>query len=561
MNTNNDERHLVWRQAWVATGLVALVFSLVTAVLLAVGAWQTRQEATIRDPGLATLLQQARGSSEAAELAREMDRLARRAWFGGRQFQNRGMLLLTLGLLASLVCFHLAVRHAAVIADPRRIGQPDVLAESRRMRGGILAAAAALLGSALLLPLAAPEHRRQPSAPAAPPASAQVVAPTTAAGAAEWPGFRGPAGLGVCAWTNVPAAWDVPAGRNVRWRVPVGPGFSSPILAGGRAIVSTGDGTGRGVAAFALEDGRTLWQREVPYRGTTPLPEVTADTGYAAPTPASDGQRVFALFATGDLAAFTLAGEPLWQQHLGPEPIDYGHASSLLVSEGRLFVQWDHKESGRVLALDPATGTTLWSLPRLCGASWSSPVLVPVTGGGNQLVLHAPQLTSGHRMVDGAELWSVEAVTGEVAPSPAWDGGRLFLAQEYSRMVAFELGADAATEVWSYEENLPDVASPVAAHGRVWMATSGGTLTCMDGGDGHVLWSHDFADGIQASPIVAGSRLYVLERSGLMHVLDADSNAFHELAACPLGEEAVATPAFADGTVVIRGAKNLTCIQ
>jgi outer membrane protein assembly factor BamB len=71
------------------------------------------------------------------------------------------------------------------------------------------------------------------------------------------------------------------------------------------------------------------------------MPRVTDDTGLAAPTMAVDGNRVYAIFATGDVIAFNLQGNKVWGRNLGVPNNHYGHASSLMVWGNKLIVQYD----------------------------------------------------------------------------------------------------------------------------------------------------------------------------------------------------------------------------
>ena len=92
-------------------------------------------------------------------------------------------------------------------------------------------------------------------------------------------------------------------------------------------------------------------------------------------------------------------------------------------------------------------------------------------------------------------------------------------------------------------DGLPDVASPVAGDGFVVMAASFGVVTALDAATGQVLVQHEFKTGFCASPIIAGGRLYALDRMGVMRIFSADRSL--ELLASPaIGEPTVATPAF-----------------
>jgi outer membrane protein assembly factor BamB len=223
-------------------------------------------------------------------------------------------------------------------------------------------------------------------------------------------------------------------------------------------------------------------------------------------------------------------------------------------------VQLDGGESAKVYALDAATGRTVWEAAR-DAVSWASPICVD-TGPRAELVLVSSQSAASYEPRTGRLLWKHDCMGGEVAPSAAYAQGMVVVAQQSAKAVGIRLGgaaAESAQIAWQWDEALPDVASPVASGELLFMVTSSGTAVCLDLKAGTKIWDHDFDNGFYASPIVAGERLYALDREGLMRVMKV-GNEFAELARSPLGEKTCATPAFLDGALLIRGEKNLFCI-
>jgi outer membrane protein assembly factor BamB len=124
-------------------------------------------------------------------------------------------------------------------------------------------------------------------------------------------------------------------------------------------------------------------------------PRVTEDTGLSAPTVATDGNHVYAIFGTGDVIAFDMNGTRVWARNLGVPDNHYGHSSSLLVWDNKLFVQYDTNRGGKVMALNTATGETIWEKIRTSKISWASPVLAQVDGK-YQLILTADPIVAGY---------------------------------------------------------------------------------------------------------------------------------------------------------------------
>jgi outer membrane protein assembly factor BamB len=152
---------------------------------------------------------------------------------------------------------------------------------------------------------------------------------------------------------------------------------------------------------------------------------------------------------------------------------------------------------------------------------------------------------------------STKCLSGEVPPAPAYARGTIIVANESAKLSAISLAS--GTVAWSDEDDLPDVASPLATEDFVVTADSSGIVNCYDIGTGRKLWAHEFDESFYPSPILAAGRIYAMDKGGTMHVFRA-SKAFVPLADARLGEESVATPAFTGGTMFIRGKGNLYCV-
>jgi outer membrane protein assembly factor BamB len=360
-------------------------------------------------------------------------------------------------------------------------------------------------------------------------------------------------------------AWNGKTGQQIKWKTALTrDGAATPVVWDQRLFLTTGNADARTVLAYDTETGALLWSTDVPdgAKGAHPLPEVGDEVGFAASTPACDEARVYAVFGTGDLAALDHEGRLVWQVYLGRPHNTYGHASSLVYRGNLLIVQWDQEEHARVLALDKRTGKTVWETPRELGMSWSTPLVMP-TCDKPLLIVHADRHTWGMELATGRKLWEVQAVSGEIAPSLAWEGDIWLAANCYSRMIAFKLPPDGEPQkLWDWDDgNLPDVASPVIADGLIYLVTDAGEVRCHDLADGRIVWQKEFDAGFYASPVVVNGRLYVVDREkGDFRVYTADREG-RELAVNPMGEAVSATPAFAGGRIYVRGHKHLWCVE
>lgn len=370
----------------------------------------------------------------------------------------------------------------------------------------------------------------------------------------NWPNLRGPFGQGIAYHVTPPVDFDAAAGKNVRWKAPIPrPGASSPVVWEGRVFLTGADKSDREIYCFDAADGRMLWRQSA--QQPAKLPKVTEEIGHAASTGATDGKLFFAIFSTGDLLAVDMKGAIVWTRSLGTPKSNYGYASSLIVYK-HLFVQIDDSNGANLYAVDPATGNTVWQKKRTVRESWASPMIV-VSGDREMVVLAENPTATAYDVNTGAVIFSTECLAGEVAPSPAYAGGTVIVANERAKLSA--LSVVTGTVVWSGEDDLPDVASPLATEDFVFTANSSGMMNCYDIRTGRKLWSHEFDESFYPSPVFAAGRIYTMDNAGTMHVFQA-SKTFVPLANAKLGEESVATPAFTYDKMFIRGKQNLYCI-
>ncbi len=396
------------------------------------------------------------------------------------------------------------------------------------------------------------------------PVTAKALAfagfPTLAQLKANYPFFRGAEGDGVAAQKNTPTDWNGASGKNILWKVKVPKsGFSSPIIWGDKLFVTGADAQARMVYCYDKNSGKLLWEAAADNIEGSPakMPKVTSDTGLAAPTMATNGSAVFAIFATGDVIALDMSGKRLWARNLGVPDNHYGHGSSLIVYKDKLLIQYDTNRSGKLIALNTQTGATTWETARSTKISWSSPILVN-TGSRTEVILTTNPNVNGYDPQTGKELWNIACLSGEVGPSAGYADGMVFAGNEYAKLVGIKLGATPEI-LWEADEFLPEVSSPLAVNGMVYVATTYGVLACIDAKTGQKLWDQEFGDAFYSSPIYADGKVYITDMSGKTHIVKATKD--YQLIGTPeLGEKSVCSPVFQDGRVYLRGMNQLYCI-
>ncbi len=571
-----------WHRALVATAWIAGGFCAVLCAVMLYG----HLAATTNDPWKSPQLIALKAKLVAEPGNESLKQEIRKLDLEFRQHYRRRLALDGLGgwlLLGGALVLVLAARQAADLEKklplPRPKSEPAAQAMrlSARARGSVAVAGGVVALSLLTLALTA--RTALPTKQAGwdkllgkgGPAEGATAPdlPTPAELQANWPRFRGWDGSAVSSLTNTPLSWDAKSGAGIAWKTALAaPGHSSPIVWSNRVFVSGGTAAQREVFCFDAASGQLRWQRAIENVPGSPAkqPEVPADTTFAAPTLATDGRRVYALFANGDLAALTLDGAPAWSKNLGVPKNPYGYATSPALAPGRLLVQFDQESGGpggsRLICLDAATGRALWERGRQSGPTWATPIVLEAAGKTQIITLGLPLVTS-YALADGNELWRAELLEGELTPSPIFAGGLVLVVNPSAKLIA--LRPDGAGDVtkshvaWTAEDNVPDITSPVSNGELVFTVSSGGMLTCFDAKDGKKVWEKDLEMEVQSSPSLVGGRLLVLSLNGVAVVVEA-ARQFKEIARSELADKFLASPALADGRMFLRGETNLWCL-
>ncbi|MCY4658305.1 MAG: PQQ-like beta-propeller repeat protein [Acidobacteria bacterium] len=255
-------------------------------------------------------------------------------------------------------------------------------------------------------------------------------------------------------------------------------------------------------------------------------------------TPAVDGGRVFTLGAGGILSSWdTVSGALLWRNDYSASVqvtgLFCGTAASPLVDGGRLLVQvGSDAAGGRVLALDPATGSEVWSWSGV-GPGYGSPILVEVAGH-RQLVTLTESSVVGLDATDGALLWSVPFTDEwhENIVTPVWTGNHVVVSGPRQGTHAFAIrrredGWQAAP-AWSNPGVTMYMSSPVLAGGILYghSSTRAGQFVALDAATGAVRWSSEGREGEHAAVLLAGDHLLLLTEDAELLVAEPDPAAF-----------------------------------
>ena len=432
--------------------------------------------------------------------------------------------------------------------------------------------------------------------------------------ATDWPRFRGPNGSGVSDAGNLPA--ELNPTNNLAWKTDVPAGSSSPIVVGGRILLTGYKDNQRLVWFLDRTNGARLWDRSVE---ATRMERKSQPNDAASSTPATDGRNVYVLFSGFGLVCYRLDGEELWRTPLERFTQPHGMSSSPILAGDAVIVIADQVTNSFVAAFDKAGGKVKWrtARPNFVGG-YSTPVTWQ-----EQIAVAGPLELTSYATANGERQWSASRMGVMPVGSPICDGNRLFvnngavppfealakemkgdrngdgkltpdefpdpsfkeavraidsaygngdgavdkqewdgalkLMQTLNALVAVRVEGNKPKELWRTAKSLADVSSPLLYRNVLYLLKDGGILTALNPEDGSVLKQERLAGALGryfASPVAGDGKIYTVSESGKVAVIKAGRD-WELLTMGDLGEECYATPALAEGQIIVRTKRSL----
>lgn len=421
----------------------------------------------------------------------------------------------------------------------------------------------------------------------------------------NWTQFRGPHACGIAADQDLPLNWDVDSGKNIRWKTAIpGMGHSSPAVWGKKVFVTTAVGDGKeptlkvgryGESPDNPEDfvhhyrlyclnadsGKVLWEKTA-YSGK---PKVARHikSSHANCTPATDGERVLAFFGSQGLYCYDMKGKLLWEKDLGyldagafdhPD-IQWGFASSPVIFEDKVIVLCDVNNQSFLTALDKRTGKEIWRTDRDEGPSWGTPT-VHKEASRAQIIVNGYKHIGSYDLKTGKALWWMHGGGDVPCPTPVVGHGLAFITNAHGKMkpiYAVKLGAEGDITLekgeqsnesipWFYSRRGGYQPTPIVYGDYVYVPDNSGIVGCFKTATGEQMYRRWIGEGMSSyssSPVACDGRLYFTDEYGNITVIKAGPE--HEiLAANPMDEICMASPAIANKTLYVRARHHLFAI-
>ncbi len=384
--------------------------------------------------------------------------------------------------------------------------------------------------------------------------------------AEDWPGWRGPRGDGSSLETGLPAKWG--PGENIAWKTELpGIGHASPVVWKDRVYTVTclPDTSQRVLLAIDRRSGEILWQRAVVQ---SPLEHKHELNSHASSTPAVDDQRIYVTFLDRNqmlVAAFDHDGHSLWLVRPGEFASMHGYCSCPVLFEDSVIVNGDHDGDAYVVALNKATGSTVWKIDRENKTRSYSTPLIRAIGGRPQLMLSGSKSVASYDPRSGSEIWRIKGPTEQFVASMVYGSDLLFMTCGFPDHHMLAIRPDGNGDVtrthvaWRTNENCSYVPSPVAVGDYFLVVSDEGIASCFGAGSGERQWRKRIGPRYSASLVTAEGLAYFLDDDGTMTVVRPGPD-FDAVAINKLGEACYASPAISQGQILIRGERHLFAI-
>jgi len=424
--------------------------------------------------------------------------------------------------------------------------------------------------------------------------------------AANWPSFRGPNASGVADGQPLPADWDVPTSRNVRWTTPIpGLGHSSPVIWGDRLFVSSAisgmakpeiktgiygdvtsvkDDTSHRWVVYCLDtrSGKILWEKTV-VSGVPKIKRHPKST-HASSTLATDGRHVVAFFGSEGLYCFDMNGTLLWKRDFGvleaawyvAPAAQWEVGSSPVIYQDMVLIQCDVLHDSFLAALSVNDGHDIWRTPRADVPTWGTPAVL-AAGPQTQVVVNGYKHAGGYDLKTGKEVWRLTGGGDIPVPTPVVAGGFVYLTNAHGLLSpVYAIKATATGDIslkpgessnayvaWSVPREGAYMATPIAYRDLLYNIRWNGILLCYEGASGKRVYQERLGSGTTAftsSPVAGDGKIYFSSEDGDVFVVKAGPS-FELVAKNSMGDVCMASPAIVGDTIYFRTASRVVALS
>lgn len=398
----------------------------------------------------------------------------------------------------------------------------------------------------------------------------------------NWTHFRGSGLNGHALVKNAPLNWG--ESSNIDWKVPVkGLGWSSPVVYEDQIWLTSAARDGKEFYTFCFDfetgkllDEKTIFTSEDPQR-------IHSTNSYATPTPCIEKGYVYVHFGSfGTACINTRTYEVVWKRDDLPCEHMQGPASSPVIYKDMLILHLEGTKDPYVVSLNKRTGELIWKSVRppeiydpiqpVYRKSYQTPIIIEVNGR-DLMISNSAFMCFAHNVYTGEVVWTVEYGYDSTVSMPLYhngivyvNSGWIFLENKpsFTRQYAIDpSGEGDVTDThvkWIYEDEVPQIPTPVIVDNRMYMVHDRGMVTCLDIQTGKPVWKEKLSGNFNSSPVYAGGNIYFINVKGECTIIKPGDE-FQIVAENNIGETVKTLPVFVRDRMILRTEKNLFLIR
>ena len=399
-----------------------------------------------------------------------------------------------------------------------------------------------------------------------------LICSALAGRAGDWPQWLGPTRDGHAAADekSVSKLGDL----KPLWKIQIGGGFSSPVVAKGKVVYFDEDGTNEVLHLLDAKTGKEMWR--------LPISERYADEWSAGPrsTPFVDGDRVYAQSCKGEFRCVDVErGKVIWGtsfdkdfgvKFLGSKANEgtaarRGNNGSAIIDGDAVFVPVGSTSGATIVCFDKITGKMIWKSGT--DESAYSSVQVATLAGMKQVVHLAADALVGYSRADGKPLWRVPLRTNAKrhAATPVIFGDHVLVNSHTFGMICFKItkGGDgySATESWRNRDMKINLATPVLVGNFLYSHGPARDFVCVNAETGELKWQQSGFGKDYSATLVVGKNLLTVTDTGELLLIAANESKYTELGRAQVCGKNWNFPAFSDGKLYVRDARELACFD
>jgi outer membrane protein assembly factor BamB len=421
----------------------------------------------------------------------------------------------------------------------------------------------------------------------------------------QWPGFRGPHGLGYITEAKTAVSWnDTESPKNIKWKTPIpGLAHSSPVIWDNLLFVTTacsvtkdeslkvglygdiGEASDSTVHEFKVyyldkNTGKILWEK-VAHKGI-PKSKRHTKASQANCTPATDGKYLVVSFGSEGLYCYDFKGNLVWKKELGllnpgfylVPGIEWGYSSSPVIFRNRIILQCDIPKTPFIVSLDLATGNEIWRTSRGDEVETYGTPAIYSGNGTTQVVVNGFRHMGGYDFETGAEIWKLGNGGDIPTPTPVVSGDLIYMNSAHGKFSPiFAIRPEAKGDItlaadstkngyipWSVKRGGAYMQTPLVYGDYLYNLQVNGQLTCYNAKTGELKYKQSLNDAFSASGVAADGKIYFSSETGIIYVVMAGP--FYELLAKnEMGEVCMATPAISGNTLFFRTQHTVVAVE